>query len=84
MKPIVNQNRTEWLIPTGLIILGLVPVIGGGVRITQLATGASITPENARFFAAPLPVVLHVLSVTVYAILGAFQFAPSFRRRHRK
>ena len=43
--------------------------------------GAEITPANARFFASPLPVVLHILSASVYAILGAFQFAPGFRRR---
>ena len=32
-------------------------------------------------FAQPLPVVLHVLSASVYCALGAFQFAPGFRRR---
>ncbi|WP_207671240.1 DUF2306 domain-containing protein [Paenibacillus cymbidii] len=40
-----------------------------------------MTPANARFFETPLPVVLHILSACVYAILGAFQFAPGFRRR---
>jgi uncharacterized membrane protein len=34
-----------------------------------------------RFFAAPLPVILHVVGASVYALLGAFQFAPSFRLR---
>ncbi|WP_386154586.1 DUF2306 domain-containing protein [Streptosporangium vulgare] len=56
-------------------------MIAGAVRLTELAGGAEITPENARFFAMPLPVVLHILSVGVYSILGAFQFAPRFRRR---
>ncbi|MBO9608657.1 MAG: DUF2306 domain-containing protein [Paenibacillaceae bacterium] len=40
-----------------------------------------MTPANARFFETPLPVVLHILSASVYAILGAFQFAPGFRQR---
>jgi uncharacterized membrane protein len=31
----------------------------------------------------PLPVVLHILSVIPYSILGALQFSPAFRRRHR-
>ena len=39
-----------------------------------------ITPDNARFFAAPVPVVLHIISITLYAILGAFQVTPAFRR----
>lgn len=38
---------------------------------------------NARFFAMPLPVILHIISVIPYSILGALQVAPAFRRRHR-
>ena len=83
MNANINRNRTEWLSPAGLILLSLVPVIAGSVRLAQLTTGADITPENARFFASPLPVVLHILSVTVFALLGAFQLAPRFRRRRR-
>src|SRR5690606_38603045 len=49
----------------------------------QLAGGAEVTAANARFFAMPLPVVLHVLAVIPYSILGAFQFARGFRRRNR-
>lgn len=71
----------DLLIIGGLLFLSLVPSIGGSVRLFQLASGAEITPENARFFAAPIPVVLHIISVTLYAVLGAFQFAPAFRRR---
>ncbi|MGS2642668.1 DUF2306 domain-containing protein [Streptosporangium sp. LJ11] len=70
-----------WLLPAALILLGAVPMIAGAARLTELTAGTEITPGNARFFAAPLPVVLHILSVSVYTILGAFQFAPRFRRR---
>jgi uncharacterized membrane protein len=79
----MNSTRKDWLIPAGLIALSLVPAIAGTVRLTQLAGGAEITPENARFFASPLPVVLHIPAVIVYSILGAFQFSPGFRRRRR-
>lgn len=85
-KPTIAPAKiavTEWLIPTALILLSVVPVIAGAVRMSQLTGGAAITPDNARFFASPLPVVLHIISVTLYALLGAFQFAPGFRRRHR-
>jgi uncharacterized membrane protein len=71
---------SAWLIPTSLILLSLVPVVAGTFRLTELASNADITPDNARFFASPLPVVLHIISVTLYSILGAFQFAPGFRR----
>jgi uncharacterized membrane protein len=73
----------EWWIPTLLILLSLVPTVAGAFRLTELASNAEITPDNARFFASPLPVVLHIVSVIIYSILGAFQFAPSFRRRRR-
>ncbi|GAA3724343.1 DUF2306 domain-containing protein [Salinactinospora qingdaonensis] len=74
-------TRADWLIPAALILLTVVPVAAGAFRLTELAGGAEVTPENARFFASPLPVVLHILSVTPYCILGAFQFAPGLRRR---
>lgn len=77
----IFPTRADWLIPTGLVLLSAVPTIAGAFRLTELASGAEITPENARFFAAPLPVVAHILSATVYCVLGAFQFAPGFRRR---
>jgi uncharacterized membrane protein len=79
----MNSTKKDWLIPAGLIALSLVPAVAGTARLTQLAGGAEITPENARFFASPLPVVLHITAVIVYSILGAFQFSPGFRRRRR-
>jgi hypothetical protein len=79
----MNSTKSDWLIPAALIALSMVPAVAGIVRLAQLAGGAAITPENARFFAAPLPVVLHIPAVIVYSILGAFQFSPGFRRRHR-
>jgi uncharacterized membrane protein len=82
-KAPAKASAAEWLVPAGLIALSFVPVLAGGVRMAQLAGGAAVTPDNARFFASPLPVVLHIISVTLYALLGAFQFAPGFRRRRR-
>jgi uncharacterized membrane protein len=76
-------GRSDSLVPAALLVLSIVPVAAGIHRLTGLAGGAEITPENARFFAAPLPVVLHILTVIPYCIIGAFQFAPGFRRRHR-
>ncbi|MHB1208008.1 MAG: DUF2306 domain-containing protein [Rhodospirillaceae bacterium] len=77
-------RRSEWMIPAGLILLSLVPAVAGSVRLAELAGGARITAANARFFARPLPVVLHIISVIPYSLLGALQFAPEFRRRNRR
>ncbi len=70
-----------WLAVAGLLLLSAIPLISGAFRLNQLGSGADITPANARFFASPLPVVLHIVSAAVYAILGAFQFPAAFRRR---
>ena len=80
MKARKRINKKELLIPAGLIILSLVPMIAGAFRIIQLTSGAEITPENARFFASPLPVVLHIIASILFSVVGAFQFAPSLRR----
>ncbi len=77
-----SRNRAEWLIPTGLILLAAVPIAAGIARLAMLGTGAPITPNNVRFIAAPTPVVLHIIAATIYCVLGAFQFAPGFRRNH--
>lgn len=76
-----KTKKAEWLIPAALVFLSIVPVLAGSARMVELTSHAEITPDNARFFASPIPVVVHIVSVTLYSLLGAFQFAPSFRRR---
>jgi cytochrome bd-type quinol oxidase subunit 2 len=71
--------RNQWLVPTALIVLSLIPILGGTVRLGELTGGADITPKNERFFASPIPVVVHIVSVTGYSLLGAFQFVPALR-----
>lgn len=59
----------------GLLLLCLVPMLAGFARLFELAFGQVVSPGNARFFAAPLPVVLHILSSLVFSIGGVVQFA---------
>jgi uncharacterized membrane protein len=73
-------RRPDWLIPVGLILLSLIPVLAGAARLNSLSTGAEITPDNARFFGMPVPVIVHIISATIYCLLGAFQFHPGLRR----
>ncbi len=74
-----KAGSAKWLV-TVLLLLSAIPLAAGAYRLTELAGGAKITPSNARFFAVPLPVVLHIVGAFVYALLGAFQFATRFRR----
>jgi uncharacterized membrane protein len=77
MPKVLNAS---WHVPAGLVLLGLVPVTAGGVRLLDLACGPEVTPANARFATAPVPMVLHIVPVTICALLGAFQFSGGIRR----
>jgi uncharacterized membrane protein len=79
-KAPAKARSAVWLV-AALLLLSAIPLAAGAYRLTQLASGVEITPANARFFASPVPVVVHIVSAFVYATLGAFQFAPGFRRR---
>jgi len=79
--PRTRRRRPEWLVPAGLIALSLVPIAAGAFRVTDLTTGGTVTPENARFFASPVPVIAHIVGSSVFLVIGALQFAPSLRRR---
>jgi hypothetical protein len=79
-KAPAKAASTKWVV-AALLVLSLIPLTAGAFRLTELVSGAAITPANARFFASPLPVVLHIVNASVYALLGPFQFVSSFRRR---
>ncbi len=76
MTPLKWSDR---LIPAGLLALATIPILAGTVRLVALGTGA---PTPIRFVSAPIPVVLHIISVTIYCLLGAFQFSPGIRANH--
>jgi uncharacterized membrane protein len=76
-----SSAKRQWLVPAGLILLSLVPMLAGAARVGEITGGAQVTPDNARFFASPVPVLVHIVGASVYCLLGAFQFAAGFRRR---
>jgi uncharacterized membrane protein len=76
-----TADLAAWLVPVGLLVLSAIPLAAGAFRLTGLAGGPQLIPADGRFSAAPLPVVLHIVSAAVFAILGAFQFTASIRRR---
>ena len=74
-------RTSDWLTPAALVTLSVVPVVAGAIRLVQLGAGAEITEENARFLAAPIPMVIHIVSSVIFCLLGAFQFSDALRRR---
>jgi uncharacterized membrane protein len=75
--------KARWLIPVGLILVNLIPIISGSLRVTQLSGGPELIPQADRFTDFPYPVVIHIVSATLYSIVGAFQFLPGLRRGRR-
>ncbi len=68
------------LIPAGLLALGLIPLAATGVRLFDMGFATAVTPDNARFFASPAPIVMHAAGMGLYMLLGAFQFSPGLRQ----
>lgn len=69
----------------GLLGLCLVPTVAGLVRLAELMAGGPVTAANARFLAAPLPMVVHGVASLVFALGGVVQlsWAPGGRGHRR-
>lgn len=78
-----RASRASWLVPLGLILLALIPIVSGALRVTQLAGGPQLISAGARFTDSPVPVILHIVSATLFSVAGAFQFVPLLRRGRR-
>ena len=77
----IPAQKSGWGVPVALVALGAPPLVMGALRLVTLAGVAEITPDTTRVAAAPLPVVVHIVTAALFAVLGAFQFAAGFRRR---
>ena len=75
------SRSSTWRVPIALVALAIVPVVAGSVRLIELFGGAAVMPPNARFDASPVPVVTHIVSAIVFAVVGAFQFSTRIRQR---
>ena len=78
----LQRPRKGWWVPPALLALAFIPVLGGGGRLVELLGGPEVLPSDARFVASPVPLIVHIVSAVVYAVLGAFQFSARLRRRH--
>lgn len=82
-----RQTRRDrprgWPVPAALLTLSAIPLAAGTLRLVQLGGGPEIMPADHRFASFPAPLVLHIVGAAIYAVVGAFQLVPRFRRRHR-
>lgn len=67
--------------PAGLLAIAAIPVVIGSIRLVEVLGGPEGIPEDSRFAASPVPVVVHIVAAVAYALLGAFQFSAGIRRR---
>lgn len=77
-----NIKKIEWVILIGLVLLSLIPSVGGIFRLVELGIGSGILPDNPRVKSEPIPVAFHIVSSVIFCILGIFQFLPSFRKMY--
>jgi uncharacterized membrane protein len=75
-------QRRSWPVPAALVALSAIPLAAGSLRLVQLAGGPALIPADDRFGGFPAALVIHIVGATVFALVGAFQFVPRFRRRH--
>ena len=76
-----GSRSIRW-VPIALIGLVLVPITAGILRLVEVFGGPHNLPANPRILSSPVPVVVHIVSASLYAVLGAFQFSAWSRRRH--
>ena len=76
-----SRVRAAWLLPAGLITLGLTPIIANALRRIALAVGEG-SLAAAGSAAPPPAALLHTIGSTVFVLLGAWQFSTRFRQRH--
>lgn len=68
-----KAEKTGWLAITGLLLLSAIPVLGGVLRLREVSGDDEVASSAAM--------VAHIVAMTMYCLLGAFQFSPALRTR---
>ena len=79
-----SGTRSGWQLAVGLMALSAIPLTAGVLRLIQLAGGPAVRSADPRFDAFPVVLVLHIVGSAVFALVGALQFVPRFRRRRSR
>lgn len=73
------RSKSGWPAITGLLLLTALPVLGGVFHLTEV----SADPGSTLSLPSTVALVAHIVAMTVFCLLGAFQFSPALRTRHR-
>ncbi|MGV8969963.1 MAG: DUF2306 domain-containing protein [Microbacteriaceae bacterium] len=82
-RPISEQHggrprpKSGWLAITGLLFLAVLPVIGGVLRLGEVGSGSAINLP----WTSTVAIVAHIVAMTIFCLVGAFQFSPALRGR---
>ena len=63
--------------------MSAIPLTAGALRLVQLSGGPDLIPDDPRYDAVPLALIVHIVGSAMFALVGAGQFMARFRRRHR-
>ena len=72
-----QRPRSGWLAITGLLLLSALPIVGGAFRLKEVGAGAT----SALPLTSTVAIVAHIVAMTLFCVLGAFQFSPALRMR---
>ena len=72
----------NWPVPLALVALSAIPLAAGTLRLIQMAGGPAVIPADHRFAGFPLPLIVHIVGATTYALVAIPQFVPRLRHRH--
>ena len=75
-------TRVGRWVPVALFALVAIPITAGTLRLVEVFGGPHSLPTNPRITDSPAPVVVHIVSASLYAVLGALQFSTGLRDRH--
>lgn len=74
-----RRSKSGWLAITGLLLLSALPVLGGVFRLTEV----SAEPPQALLLPSTVALIAHIAAMSVFCLVGAFQFSPALRTRRR-
>jgi len=63
-----------------LILISLLPIAAGLPRVTELTLGVPVMDASESSANMPLSLIVHILTASVFLILGAIQLLPKSRR----
>ena len=83
-----RKMKSNWPIVTLLLVLGALPAIPGVFILKGVLNGPDIAPGSDAFlhisgfyFAAPAPIMLHIIFGILFCIAVPFQFSAAIRQR---